>query len=286
MIQIILIAIATLLIVVSTTLGFVNTIKGNALEKKLIAISTGINELKEKSAASEELAKNLGGEQKKQVDPHWAYDGDLGPAHWGVDYPVCGTGQSQSPIDIRGPFEKTLHMISTAYTTGPLQIINNGHTLQVKVAPGSKMMVNAEPYELVQFDFHRPSEEKIDGTPQAMVIHFVHKNEEGKLVVLGVLLKEGMENQVIKSIWANAPQIAGPMVADTKTTINPNDLLPTEKSFFEFSGSLTTPPCTEGVTFFILKKPMHISKEQVAAFPFSMNARPSQPLNGRKVLTN
>ena len=148
------------------------------------------------------------------------------------------------------------------------------------------MTVNKEQYELLQFHFHRPSEEQIDGKNLAMTVHFVHKSKEGKLAVLGVLLNEGKENATIKSLWANLPPKEGEEYVPAKMIINPASLLPSDMSFFSYEGSLTTPPCTEGVSFFILKNNVDISKAQVAKFPFKLNARPVQALNDRKIYAN
>lgn len=215
------------------------------------------------------------------ASPHWGYDGAMGPDKWGKEFPTCAKGQSQSPLNIKGPFVKGRISVTADYKAGPLRMLNNGHTIQVNVTPGSKLRIDGVPHELLQFHFHRPSEEQIDGKPLAMVIHFVHKNAAGKLAVLGVLLKEGNENPGIKTLWANAPQAEGPEVVLEDVSFNPGNLLPREFDFFSYEGSLTTPPCTEGVRFFILKTPVNISREQVGGFPFKMNARPTQPQNGR-----
>ena len=189
-------------------------------------------------------------------------------------------------MDIKGPFVKSRMVVSADYKEGPLKMLNNGHTIQVVVAPGSKLRVDGVAHDLLQFHFHRPSEEKIDGKPMAMVVHFVHKNADGKLAVLGVLLKEGNENPGIKTLWANLPKEENVEYAPDGVNFNPGNLLPREFDFYSYEGSLTTPPCTEGVRFFILKTTVNIAKEQVQAFPFKMNARPVQPLNGRELLSN
>ncbi len=217
---------------------------------------------------------------------HWSYDGEMGPAHWGKEFPTCAKGKSQSPLDIRGPFVKARVVVTADYKEGPLKMINNGHTIQVNVVPGSKLRIDGVAHELLQFHFHRPSEEKIDGKPMAMVVHFVHKNAEGKLAVLGVLLKEGNENPGIKTLWANMPTEEGPEVAPEGVNFNPANLLPREFDYYSYEGSLTTPPCTEGVRFFILKTTVNVAKEQVNSFPFKVNARPVQALNGREILAN
>ena len=215
--------------------------------------------------------------------PHWDYEGAMGPERWGSEFPTCGKGRAQAPLNIKGPFVKGRISVNADYKAGPLRMLNNGHTVQVNVAAGSKLRVDGVPYELVQFHFHRPSEEQIDGKPMAMVIHFVHKSADGKLAVLGVLLKEGNENPGIKTLWTYAPAVEGPEVAPEEVVFNPANLLPKEFDFFSYEGSLTTPPCTEGVRFFILKAPVNVSREQVSGFPFKRNARPVQPLNDRVI---
>ena len=218
--------------------------------------------------------------------PHWSYAGEMGPDRWGKEFPTCAKGKTQSPLDIVGPFVKARTSLSAEYKEGPLKILNNGHTIQVNVPPGSKLRVDAKPYDLLQFHFHRPSEEKIEGKPMSMVAHFVHKGADGKLVVLGVLLKEGNENPGIKTLWANMPLEEGPEVTPEGVKFNPGSLLPREFDFFSYEGSLTTPPCTEGVTFFILKSTVNVAAAQVTQFPFKINARPVQARNGRDITMN
>ena len=227
-----------------------------------------------------------GGKPDEKHAVHWDYEGEMGPENWGKEFPTCGKGKSQSPLNIKGPFEKVRYNVVPDYKPGPLKIVNNGHTIQVNVTPGSKIRIDGKAFDLLQFHFHRPSEEHINGKPSAMVIHFVHKNESGELAVLGVLLQEGNENPGIKTLWSYAPPKEGPEVAPDNVAFNPTNLLPREMEFFHYDGSLTTPPCTEKVKFYILKSQVNISKEQVTQFPFKMNARPVQPLNDRKILTN
>ena len=233
--------------------------------------------------------KDAHGKDAKKDDKHvahWDYEGEMGPEHWGKEFPTCGKGKSQAPLNIKGPFEKVRFNVVPDYKPGPLKIINNGHTIQVNVVPGSKLRIDGKAFDLLQFHFHRPSEEHINGKPSAMVIHFVHKNDAGELAVLGVLLQEGNENPGIKTLWSYAPPKEGPEVAPDNVAFNPNNLLPREMEFFHYDGSLTTPPCTEKVKFYILKTQVNVSKEQMAEFPFKMNARPIQPTNGRPIYTN
>lgn len=216
---------------------------------------------------------------------HWDYEGEMGPEQWGKEFPTCAKGKAQAPLNITGPFERTQTSLAPSYKMGALSVTHNGHTIQVKGTADSKLRIDSKPYELLQFHFHRPSEEQIDGKPMAMVIHFVHKNDEGNLAVLGVLVKEGNENPGIQTIWSNMPTQEGTNEPDG-VRINPGNLLPREKDFWSYQGSLTTPPCTEGVRFFILKTPINMSREQIAQFPFKKNARPVQALNGRLIQSN
>ena len=217
---------------------------------------------------------------------HWEYEGAMGPENWGKEFPTCGKGKSQAPLNVKGPYEKVRYSLAPDYKQGQLKIVNNGHTIQVNVPNGSKIRIDGRPFELVQFHFHRPSEEHIDGKPSAMVIHLVHKNMEGELAVLAVMLREGNENPVIKTLWTHAPKNAGSEVLPDGVMFNPASLLPKELDFFHYDGSLTTPPCTEKVKFYILKTQVSISKEQISDFPFKMNARPIQPTNGRPIYSN
>ncbi len=214
---------------------------------------------------------------------HWDYAGDMGPENWGDEFPTCGKGTKQAPLNITGPFEKSKDVLVVNYKEGPLKIVNNGHTIQVNVEPGSTLKINKDVFNLLQFHFHRPSEEQIDGKPMAMVAHFVHKNADGKLAVLGVLLNDGKDNAAIQTLWNNAPKAEGPEVVVDKVKFDPSSLVPAALTHYTYEGSLTTPPCTEGVNFYILKTPVDISKKQVMDFPFKRNARPVQPLNGRKI---
>ena len=219
----------------------------------------------------------------KAHDVHWGYEGDNGPEHWGDNFPICGKGKKQSPLNIIGPFEKSKDTLTVDYKEGPLKMLNNGHTIQVNVEPGSTLTIGKESFDLLQFHFHRPSEEQVDGKNAAMVAHFVHKSKEGKLAVIGVMLNEGKDSAAIKTLWANLPPKEMEEFLPPKVMFNPGSMLPKELGFYNYEGSLTTPPCTEGVQFYILKTPAELSKQQLAKFPFKLNARPVQSLNGRKI---
>lgn len=293
MIRLVLEIVVAVILAITATLSFVSFKQGKDVQKQVVEAKKEIGEVAKRideleAAAHEAHAAAGKAHETKHEGPHWAYEGEMGPDKWGSmkGFETCGTGKAQSPIDLKEPFAKTSHVIRPDYKPGALTVLNNGHTIQVNIEPGSRMFINSEPFDLLQFHFHRPSEEHINGKPMDMVAHFVHKSASGKLAVLGVLLREGGENQVIKTIWDNAPVKEGPPVTVSGVTINPANLLPTRLGYWAFEGSLTTPPCTEGVTFFILKTPTHIGRAQVDGFPFKLNARPVQPLNGRQILTN
>jgi len=239
---------------------------------------------KEEHAGDKEKGKDDHAKKDdKAHDVHWGYEGDNGPEHWGDNFPVCGKGKKQSPLNIVGPFEKSKETLTVDYKEGPLKMLNNGHTIQVNVEPGSTLTIGKETFDLLQFHFHRPSEEQVEGKNSAMVAHFVHKSKEGKLAVIGVLLNEGKDSAAIKTLWANLPPKELEEYLPAKVMFNPASMLPKELGFYNYEGSLTTPPCTEGVQFYILKTPMELSKQQVGKFPFKLNARPVQSLNGRKI---
>jgi len=217
--------------------------------------------------------------------PHWSYQGHGGPAEWGELDPAfatCQLGKLQSPIDIRGAKTADLTAIKFDYKPSPLRVIDNGHSIQVNYAPGSSIDVGGTRYELVQFHFHKPSEEKIDGKAHAMVAHLVHKGADGKLAVVAVLLDAGGTNPTIDTIWKNLPQEKG-KEATVNATIDAATLLPADHGYYTFQGSLTTPPCSEDVRWFVLKTPVKVAGSEITAFGkiYPMNARPSQPLNGR-----
>ena len=220
---------------------------------------------------------------------HWGYQGTTGPSHWGAmehEYAACGAGKTQSPIDIEESAAKKsdLPAIAFDYKPSPLKIVDNGHTVQVIYAPGSSITVAGKQYELVQFHFHKPSEEKINGKPSDMVVHLVHRDRDGKLAVVAVLLQAGASNSLIETLWKNVPKEKEKETDVQGVQVNAADLLPANKAaYYTFMGSLTTPPCSEGVTWFVLKARTTISKDELASFGmlYPMNARPTQALNGR-----
>ena len=221
--------------------------------------------------------------------PHWEYAGKTaGAAKWGKlseEYAVCGIGQRQSPIDIRETIGADLPPIRFSYKGVPLSIIDNGHTIQVNMAGAGSISVEGEDYELLQFHFHKPSEEKINGKAYDMVAHLVHKSKSGRLAVVALMLQAGKEQKLIRTLWNNLPLEQNKPVIRSEITIDATQLLPATRNYFTYTGSLTTPPCSEGVLWLVLKTPTQLSKEQVSGFGkvYSNNARPTQARNGRVI---
>lgn len=218
---------------------------------------------------------------------HWSYEGDAGPSAWGAlqpEFATCSTGTRQSPIDIADGIKVELDAVQFSYRPSNFRVIDNGHTVQVNVAVGNTIEVTGKRYELVQFHFHRPSEERINGKPFDMVVHLVHKSVEGKLAVIAVLLDRGSAQSVVQTVWNNLPLEKGDEVM-AKGQIDLMALLPTDKRYYTYMGSLTTPPCSEGVLWMVMKTPVEISPEQLAIFSrlYPMNARPIQSASGRLI---
>lgn len=219
---------------------------------------------------------------------HWSYSGASGPQAWAElapEFTTCATGSRQSPIDIRDGLAVDLDPIDFDYHAGPFAVIDNGHTVQVNVAPGNSIQVLGRRFELVQFHFHRPSEEHINGRQFDMVVHLVHKDPTGRLAVVAVLLERGSNAQpLVQTIWNNLPLEKGEEVA-ARASLDLNLLLPRERGYYTYMGSLTTPPCTEGVLWMVMQQPVTTSPEQIDIFArlYPMNARPLQAASGRLI---
>src|SRR4030042_4507572 len=181
---------------------------------------------------------------------HWGYEGEGSPANWGTlkpEFAVCGSGMSQSPIDIDRAIKASLDKIVFSYKETPVKIINNGHSIQVNYEPGSSITVDGQTYELIQFHFHAPSEHALKGKLLDMELHLVHKNDRGELAVVGVFLKKGAPNKVIKVLWDNIPKEINKENIVDGIAVNASAMLPSDSGYYHYYGSLTTPPCTEGV---------------------------------------
>ncbi len=225
----------------------------------------------------------------QQPPTHWSYSGHAGPNEWGKldsTYAACSSGKTQSPIDIRGAQKADLPVLKFEYNSVPLNIIDNGHTIQVNYPAGSTLTVGKKLYMLQQFHFHHPSEEHVNGHSFDMVVHLVHADAEGHLAVVAVFLKKGNANPLIDLIWQNLPTEKGKAVGVSGVTLNAKDLLPAHYGYYTYSGSLTTPPCSEGVTWYVMKDPVALSESQVAVFAklYPRIARPIQATNGREIL--
>ncbi|SEH34149.1 carbonic anhydrase [Magnetospirillum fulvum] len=222
--------------------------------------------------------------------PHWSYEGHGNPAEWGQlsnSYEACGVGKDQSPIDLRDARPAQLAPIEIHYHPLPLAIVNNGHTIQVNLPPGNYITFEGERYDLLQYHFHTPSEHTFNGKPAPLELHLVHKGaQSGKLTVLGVALVAGEANPVVQAVWNIAPTAAGPVKEAPLTLVDPTALLPAQRAYYRYEGSLTTPPCTEIVHWVVFKQPVTISLPQIDTFAklFPHNARPVQPINRRFIL--
>ncbi len=251
----------------------------------------------QRAAAAAKARKTAAAKKKKEVvvakpvvpanGTHWGYDGEFGPANWSKinsKWSQCGTGVRQSPIDIRDGMKVDLEKLAFDYKPSSFSVIDNGHTIQVNLAGGNFITVQSRSYELVQFHFHRPSEERINGKSFEMVVHLVHRDVEGKMAVLAVLLERGAAHNLIQTVWNNLP-------LEKHDTVQPSvvldvaELLPERRDYYTYMGSLSTPPCTEGVLWLVMKQPMQASPQQMAIFSrlYPFNARPVQAHSGRVI---
>jgi carbonic anhydrase len=220
---------------------------------------------------------------------HWGYKGESAPEHWGEmsdKFTLCSTGENQSPINIKSNFDVELPAITFNYTAKPTKILNNGHTIQIDIAAGSDISVDGKTFQLKQFHFHTPSENTIDGKIYPLEAHFVHRSADIKqYAVVAVMFEEGAANPILEKIWEKMP-----VKARTSVKFDPLDytqLQPKDKDYYRFNGSFTTPPCTEGVYWHLLKKPLTASKEQIETF-FAIlhhpNNRPIQKTGARIII--
>ena len=221
---------------------------------------------------------------------HWSYEGETGPQNWGKlkpEFNVCAIGKRQTPINIED--SATLHGPAEAlqfnYNPSGGSVVNNGHTVQVDLQGDNSMTVRGMNYRLVQLHFHTPSEEQVNYRASAMVAHLVHKSADGQLAVVAVLMDAGQPNPVINTVWTYMPLDTNDRVRLPAESIDLNDFLPKDQRYYQFMGSLTTPPCTENVLWNVIKQPTQVSKEQIRLFQqlYPANARPVQPVNNRPI---
>lgn len=222
--------------------------------------------------------------------PRWGYTGDVGPQHWAELAPenkLCAVGTRQSPIDIREGLAVDLEPIAFDYRPGSFSVLDDGRTIQVNVAPGSGLTVMGRRYELVEFHFHRPSEERINGRQFDMVAHLMHRDAQGRQAVVAVLLERGRDDKphpVIQTVWGNLPLEKGEALP-AQAPLDLSQLLPEERGYYTYMGSLTTPPCSEGVLWMVMRQPVALTGQQLDVFAslYPMNARPLQAGSGRVI---
>jgi carbonic anhydrase len=235
------------------------------------------------------------------TEPVWHYEGDEGPAHWGTvstKFAACASGRAQSPINIVAPARHTTSdAVMLKFPPSSLRIIhhdhvadaiNNGHTIQVNYSDGDTLTVGNSAYQLIQYHFHGPSEHTVDGRRFPMEMHLVHAGADGQLAVIGVLIAEGAHNAAFDPIWAHLPATKGVENHLEQVTVDVDALLPIVRTTYRYDGSLTTPPCAEGVQWLVMTNPIELSKTQLSTFAaiFHGNNRPVQLLNGRTVMTD
>ncbi len=232
--------------------------------------------------------------------PEWHYDGAGGPANWArlsPTFTACGTGRRQSPIDIVNPTRGTTPPLKASFPPAELRIahhahvadgINNGHTIQVNYGGADTLSLGGSAYPLVQYHFHSPSEHTVDGKHFPMEMHLVHKATDGKLAVIAVFIAEGAHNKAFDPVWANLPSQKGVETHFPSVKVDVDALLPVARTSYRYDGSLTTPPCSEGVSWILMTTPIQLSTAQVGAFTrlIDKNNRPVQQLNGRTILTD
>ncbi len=220
-------------------------------------------------------------------DIRWGYTGEGAPDRWGQltpEFRQCAIGTRQSPIDIRDTIRVDQEKIQFDYRPSKFAVVDNGHTVQVNVAPGNSMEVMGRRYELQEFHFHRPSEERINGRQYDMVAHLTHKDADGRLATIAVLLERGQDQPLIQAVWNHLPLEKGDTY-EAPIPIDLNQLLPKDRGYFTYMGSMTTPPCTEGVLWMVFRQPVQLSTQQISIFSrlYPMNARPLQAGSGRLI---
>lgn len=220
---------------------------------------------------------------------HWSYEGKSAPEHWGKlgdEFKTCNNGKFQSPIDIHDVIDGKLPPLNVIFHTETESIVNNGHTIQVTVKDGDDFKLDNEQFTLMQFHFHAPSENRISGKSYPLEAHFVHANDDGELAVIAVMLEVGAENPALNVLLAAVPENQN-KAASLVTSVDLSSLYPAQKQYYRFSGSLTTPPCTEGLRWLVMKHPVTLSEAQLKQFQYQLkhaNNRPVQPLHGRVIV--
>ena len=281
---------AMLSLVFATAAQAGSTTTGHGEEASEHAVTAALDEGHGEAAEEASDPKHA---TKKGSAPHWTYAGAKdGPDAWGslaTDFEACSAGRMQSPINLDGDASVGAEAVAIEfdYHMTPLTILHNGHTVQVNYAKGSGITIGGERYELLQFHFHSPSEHLVAGAAADMEMHFVHINGKGELAVVGVMFDAGSENLALREIWAAMPKKSGAPREHENVVLNGRDFLPGDRSYYRYMGSLTTPPCSEGVNWYVLTGRLAVSAEQVKKFARAIgeaNARPEQALNHRLLM--
>jgi len=254
-----------------------------------LLLTTGCTE--EPTANDKIATEHTTSEHTTHHEKHWGYSADVGPSHWGMlneKFHMCSEGHQQSPINIEESAGKDVELppLAINYTKGSKSIINNGHTVQINIQDGDTLNINGEAYALKQFHFHTPSENHINGKSFPLEAHFVHATKDGKLAVIAVMFEEGSANPTLAKIVKQFPLEHNKEQELKFSKDYLNVIMPSKRDYYHFMGSLTTPPCTENVNWFVLKTPQTATAEQIAAMhkEIGMNDnRPVQPVNGRVI---
>ncbi len=224
--------------------------------------------------------------------PHWTYTGNEGPEYWGdlsPEFSTCKTGMNQSPIDIDTTiFDADLPPISFDYNMlTPSNITNNGHTVQVNIWSGGTVSIDGIDFKLKQFHFHTPSENTINGQSFPLEAHFVHLSDKNEIAVVATLFKPGKDDPTLTNLWKKMPMNAGDSVKLDSNAIRPLEFTKKLTNYYRYNGSLTTPPCSEGVRWIVMKQALSVSKQQVEKLQQALkqaNNRPEQPINARAIV--
>lgn len=270
---------------VPAAIGMVEEAPRSQMKMRIEPVSSGSNTGHDVSSAAQDLPVSAQAEA-----PRWGYAGDENPFAWAAldgQFKTCADGKAQSPVDIAQYMQEDLPKLKIAYAPMALQVVNSGRGIGVMYEPGSKFMSGETIYDLLHFSFHAPGEHYVNGAPYPLEMQLMHRAENGEMAALAVLFKLGAANPALQMILDNVPP-AGQTSVRTDLTLDVTGLLPENVDYYAYTGSLTAPPCSEGVKWHVLKTPAELSLEQLHAFQklYSANARPVQPLNGRIVKGN
>jgi carbonic anhydrase len=221
----------------------------------------------------------------------WSYEGESAPEYWGElnpDYFMCSKGMNQSPVDITAVMKTRLMPLKPRYPQSPISLSHEGYTVMANFADGNKnsVKIDGEQFMLRQLHFHAPSENTVGGKHYPLEMHLVHQNAQGETAVVAVMFTTGTPNNELQKLWHEMPREADESVALTQD-VDIKKLLPARTMYYRYSGSLTTPPCTEGVRWLVMKEPLSLSAEQLKTLTRVLpheNNRPVQPGHGRVII--